>query len=427
MLRDGAQPTRTYAVSDRAENLEGIENRLKEDILREAGKYGGVIQVAEEQANGEIISTWVAADSVRTVRELWEEVAAEGYNLAYHRVPVTRDQSPEDRYLDHYTAILATVPTSSSLVFNCGLGVVRTTFAMSTALIVRRRQLMLSGKADPYQIGEAGLAGLGFGAGSGPASPGAPGTPGGSAVRVLQQLSEQNQRDKSLLRLMTVLRTCLAQMNQSTVLGLLISQPRLLENLRTALLGQYDIILSLQSVLDEGVLDKRLVDAVVDDTDALVNLRESVLSHRVRYASLVLLDQNTADDHRAKALAALERYAFLLVYSAFVGESEAGFALSFTGWLRRHPEIAKAINGMRRSRHFEVFAPVSDLSAIARSEGGELGVAGSGRLAEVQRSGGELVGDEWAKTIVRSRSGIILRTGTILKVSISFGASHRFD
>jgi len=413
VLRDGAQPTRTYAVSDRAENLEGIENRLKQDILREAQKYGGVIQVAEERASGEIISTWVTADSVRTVRELWEEVAKDGYNVAYHRVPVTRDQSPEDRYLDSYTSILATIPTSSSLVFNCGLGVVRTTFAMSTALIVRRRQLLLAGKPDPYAIENPAFAGLGFGPASTPASPG---TPGGSAVRVLQQLNDQTQRDRSLLRLMTVLRGCLGQMNQSTVLGLLISQPRLLENLRTALLGQYDIILSLQSVLDEGIIDKRLVDAVLDDTDALVNLRESVLSHRVRYASLALLDQATADDHRAKALAALERYAFLLVYSAFVGESKPGFALSFTGWLKMHPEIAKAITGMRRSRHFKVFAPINDLSAIAKTDGGELSLTTSGRWAEVQRSGGELVGDEWAKTIVRNRSGIILRTGTILKV-----------
>ena len=36
MLRDASEPRRTLALSDRAENLEAIENRLKNDILQEA-------------------------------------------------------------------------------------------------------------------------------------------------------------------------------------------------------------------------------------------------------------------------------------------------------------------------------------------------------------------------------------------------------
>ncbi|KAK4691706.1 hypothetical protein P7C70_g9288, partial [Phenoliferia sp. Uapishka_3] len=48
VLRDAAQPTRTYALSDRAENLEAIEKRLKQDIIKEAARYGGVILVHEE-------------------------------------------------------------------------------------------------------------------------------------------------------------------------------------------------------------------------------------------------------------------------------------------------------------------------------------------------------------------------------------------
>lgn len=38
-----------------------------------------------------------------------------------------------------------------------------------------------------------------------------------------------------------------------------------------------------------------------------MNLREAVLEHRVRYATSALLDEEAARDHRAKALAALER------------------------------------------------------------------------------------------------------------------------
>lgn len=68
-----------YALSDRVENLEAIEKRLKEDIVKEGARYGGLILVQEEIGGEEIINTWVAVDSVRTVREVWEQVASEGY------------------------------------------------------------------------------------------------------------------------------------------------------------------------------------------------------------------------------------------------------------------------------------------------------------------------------------------------------------
>ena len=39
VLRDAAEPRRTLNISDRAENLEAIETRLKSDILQEAARY----------------------------------------------------------------------------------------------------------------------------------------------------------------------------------------------------------------------------------------------------------------------------------------------------------------------------------------------------------------------------------------------------
>jgi hypothetical protein len=38
VLRDASEPRRTLPLSDRAENLEAIENRLKNDILLEAAR-----------------------------------------------------------------------------------------------------------------------------------------------------------------------------------------------------------------------------------------------------------------------------------------------------------------------------------------------------------------------------------------------------
>lgn len=48
VLRDVSEPRKTLALSDRAENLEGIENRLKADILAEGLKFGGLVLTHNE-------------------------------------------------------------------------------------------------------------------------------------------------------------------------------------------------------------------------------------------------------------------------------------------------------------------------------------------------------------------------------------------
>lgn len=63
---------------------------------------------------------------------------------------------PDNRYSrDAYLHVLldrSADPSVSSLLFSCGMGVVRTTFAMCASSIVRRRQLVLKGLPDPYDI-----------------------------------------------------------------------------------------------------------------------------------------------------------------------------------------------------------------------------------------------------------------------------------
>lgn len=64
------------------------------------------------------------------------------------------------------------------------------------------------------------------------------------------------------------------------------------------------------------------------------------------------------------------------------------------------------ISRLHKTGHYYVFSPVSDLSAIAKGNAGELSAptsAAKGRFADVQRTGGEVVGDEWAQQIVRVR------------------------
>lgn len=89
-MRDAHSPRRTLAISDRAENLEDIETRLKADILLEAARYGGVILTHNEVAvdgnaegEGAILPTWTAVDvnNVKTSRDLWGNMKKDGWNV----------------------------------------------------------------------------------------------------------------------------------------------------------------------------------------------------------------------------------------------------------------------------------------------------------------------------------------------------------
>jgi hypothetical protein len=57
-------------------------------------------------------------------------------------------------------------------------------------------------------------------------------------------------------------------------------------------MGNYQIVLSLLSSLDNGRQMKRLVDTVIDTCDAVVNLREIVLDHRIKYSVVTMDDKN---------------------------------------------------------------------------------------------------------------------------------------
>jgi len=59
----------------------------------------------------------------------------------------------QDNYLDAYLRVIReTDPTETALVFSCGMGAVRTTFAMVAASLVRRKQIIAKGGSDPYAL-----------------------------------------------------------------------------------------------------------------------------------------------------------------------------------------------------------------------------------------------------------------------------------
>ncbi|ORY34932.1 inositol hexakisphosphate-domain-containing protein [Naematelia encephala] len=409
VLRDAANPFQILGLSSRSTNLEDIERRLKLDILDEARRYGGMILIHDEVSSGEIQPTWMSVDegSIRTPREVWEDVKSEGWRVGYYRIPIAPDTPIEDNYLDTYVSVLRGVdPLNTSLVFNCGMGVVRTTFGMVAALLVRRKQFLLRGLDDPF-----------------PTATGASGfvTPatGPQAAYFLEQATIQQSLNKSLLKLTRVLDRNLPSRHPATAIDLLASQPTLLEQLRKAHMGNYQIVLSLLSSLDQGRQMKRLVDHVIDISDVVVNLRENVIEHRIKY-SVSAMDEKGRRILLAKALRSLEQYFDLIVFAAYLEEEDAGDSgVTFSGWLKGRPEIWNQIKLIRRQggNRLSAFAPVNDLSLISRTSDFVEGPTARQRQSkgELDLQGGKVLGDEWADHVVKNRSGIMLRASTLLK------------
>lgn len=77
---------------------------------------------------------------------------------------------------DAYLRVLqeqAANPSTSSLLFSCGMGAVRTTYAMCAACLIRRRQLIRQGQPDPFCLEASSLTSKSrltspFGSGSSP-------------------------------------------------------------------------------------------------------------------------------------------------------------------------------------------------------------------------------------------------------------------
>ena len=125
-------------------------------------------------------------------------------------------------------------------------------------------------------------------------------------IQTLEQASVQQDQNRALLRLTYILQECLPESPSHHVIEILLSNPSMLENLRKAHMGTYGVILSLLGCLDDGLKAKKVVDKVIDACDHVVNLREDILVHRVKY-SLASVEEINKKDHLAKAAKALEK------------------------------------------------------------------------------------------------------------------------
>lgn len=98
-----------------------MEARLKEDILREATRYGGAIMVIHETDDGHIFDAWeqVDANSVQTPLEVFKSLELDGFPIKYARVPITDGKAPKSSDFDLLAINIASTSKDTAFVFNC--------------------------------------------------------------------------------------------------------------------------------------------------------------------------------------------------------------------------------------------------------------------------------------------------------------------
>lgn len=237
VLRDRESPfenIRSYAGIS-ATRLEQMEKRLKADIVEEAARNNGILLVHDEVEEHTIVPCLTAIEEVRTTAEVFADMKLAGFNVDYSRVPISSEQAPTDAFIDEYVRIFQAMPCSQhAIIFSCGIGVGRTTFAMVVGMILRRTLLLDTIGKDAFNI------------------------------EYEEPLEEKTT--KSVLRLVSVLEQGLQDPSETgiTAVEWTLARKDQIDNLKAALLGNYQVIVELVRALDQGARCKRIVDEAIN-------------------------------------------------------------------------------------------------------------------------------------------------------------------
>lgn len=374
VLRDQDSPfenIRSYAGIS-ASRLEQMELRLKADIAEEAARNNGLLLVHDEAEEYKILPCLTAIDSVKTSAEVFADMQAAGFCVDYKRVPISNEQSPTDAFIDVFVRIFRSMPTSNHhVIFSCGIGVGRTTYAMAIGMILRRAIVQRERGLDVLSMEEGRL--------------------------------EEDKTTRAVLRLVSVLEQGLQTSDaKSSAVQWTLARGNLIDNLKAAILGNYHIIVELMRVLENGTACKRIVDEAIDKCEALVNIREHILINRVRHS--VNEESNALDN----GIGFLERYFSLIAFCAYIEDSTKSQDLTFSQWIQDRRDVWNMLQKFRRhTDKLCFFRPVEDLGALSAHQ----------RSSHLLLTSPHARFDDMAEyNVIKSRAGSVLGAHTILKI-----------
>ncbi|CAJ1989048.1 protein of unknown function - conserved [Leishmania donovani] len=282
VFRDLAAPYVNVVLTGiQTEKVELVEYELKRDVLMEAAQYDGKFLVHDEGNPGELVGVWESADeeTVKTLREVYDELVVKQFRCQMLRLPVTDEQSPEIRDFDLLVnALLPRIAKhldrreTLSFVFNCQMGRGRTTTGMVICCL-------LIGLVIPEYYDELH-----------------------NAYR--DSLYADTESD----------------------LGR----------------GEYSVIVQLKRVLAQGRTAKYQVDLVLEACSKMQNLRTAIEAFAIAVSSPDTIESGRARAHHA-GVHYLKRYFNLIVFAVYLQEEYDRISKlmrrSFTDWMTTHPEI----------------------------------------------------------------------------------------
>ncbi|KAJ8748544.1 hypothetical protein K2173_003445 [Erythroxylum novogranatense] len=372
VLREVERPYKNmleYTGIDR-ERVERMEARLKEDILREAERYGGAIMVIHETNDEQIFDAWehVKPDSIKTPLEVFKCLEADGFPIKYARVPITDGKAPKSSDFDTLVMNIASASKDTAFVFNCQMGIGRTTTGTVIACLLKLR--IDCGRPIRVLADDMNHEEVDSGNSSGEETGG-----NGSS-------SSEEPGDNVATSASHIIRTQ-TELEQSRAFGI------------------DDILLlwKITRLFDHGVECRKALDVIIDRCSALQNIRQAVLQYRK-----VVNQQHVEPRERRVALNRgaeyLERYFRLIAFAAYLGsEAFDGFCgqgkskMTFKTWLHQRPEV-QAMKWSIRLRPGRFFTIPEELRAPQESQHG----------------------DAVMEATIKARCGSVLGTGSILKM-----------
>lgn len=321
-----------YTGIDR-ERVEGMEARLKQDVLEEASRYGNKIMVSDELPDGQMVDQWepIGPESAQTPLEVYQSLQEEGYPVEYERIPVTDEKSPKERDFDLLVQRLGREGEDVAQVFNCQMGRGRTTTGMVAATLIH---LM---KTNP--------------------SAGAPNGVTDGENTSPQVLSGSPADDEEALRR-----------------------------------GEYPVIRSLTRVLKGGVESKRQVDKVIDTCSAMQNLREAILGYRNSIQRQA--DEKKREAALSLFVEYLERYYFLICFAVYIRTDPLALKPRLPGgeggfqfWMKTRPELYSVLRRLLRRDPMGALGFAAANGKVRRSASGVNGKAWDMEAVLNSRSG----------------------------------------
>ncbi|XAR63977.1 hypothetical protein NMG60_11024153 [Bertholletia excelsa] len=341
------------------ERVQRMEARLKEDILREAKRYDGAIMVIHETADGQIFDAWehVTSEVIQTPLEVFRCLELEGFPVKYARVPITDGKAPKSSDFDTLAMNIASASKDTAFVFNCQMGIGRTTTGTVIACLLKLR------------------------------------IDDGRPIRILVDDTSQNETDGG-----TSSGEETGGQGAAFASGSMKGRPGRKPG---HAFGINDILLlwKITRLFDNGVECREALDAIIDRCSALQNIRQAVLQYRE-----VFNQQHVEPRERRLALNRgaeyLERYFRLIAFAAYLGsEAFDGFCgqgesrMTFKSWLHQRPEV-QAMKWTIRLRPGRFLTVPEELRAPQESQHG----------------------DAVMEAIVKARNGSVLGKGSILKM-----------